>query len=268
VLDEGAFVDGDKTKLDGIAAGATANAGTVTGVTGTLPISSTGGATPAISIAAATTSAAGSMSSADKTKLDGIEANADVTDTTNVTAAGALMDSEVTNLADVKAFDTSDYATAAQGAKADSAQQPPSEGAFANGDKTKLDAIAAGATAYNDAAAIAAVEGEATLDLGGAVTIAGESKLERAKVVTLSTGGGNTLTAATHSGTYCYVTAGDVTLFAISAVGQQVLIMNDTGGSITLSKDAGDTLVGTTTILDEATVTCVAVTASTWFVIG
>lgn len=112
------------------------------------------------------------------------------------------------------------------------------------------------------------MEGEATLDLGGAVTIAGESKLERAKVVTLSTGGGNTLTAATHSGTYCYVTAGDVTLFAISAVGQQVLIMNDTGGSITLSKDAGDTLVGTTTILDEATVTCVAVTASTWFVIG
>ena len=30
-----------------------------------------------------------------KTKLDGIEAGADVTDTANVTAAGALMDSEV-----------------------------------------------------------------------------------------------------------------------------------------------------------------------------
>ena len=83
--------------------------------------------------------------SVDGTKLDGIEANADVTDTANVTAAGALMDSEVTNLADVKAFDTTDYATAAQGVKADSAQQPPSEGAFVNGDKTKLDGIAAGA---------------------------------------------------------------------------------------------------------------------------
>jgi len=58
---------------------------------------------------------------ADGTKLDGVEANADVTDTTNVTAAGALMDSEVTNLAQVKAFDTTDYATAAQGAKADTA---------------------------------------------------------------------------------------------------------------------------------------------------
>ena len=49
---------------------------------------------------------------ADHTKLNGIEASADVTDATNVTAAGALMDSEVTNLADVKAFDTTDYATA------------------------------------------------------------------------------------------------------------------------------------------------------------
>ena len=59
----------------------------------------------------------------DGTKLDTVETNADVTDTTNVTAAGALMDSEVTNLAQVKAFDTSDYATAAQGTTADSALQ-------------------------------------------------------------------------------------------------------------------------------------------------
>ena len=57
----------------------------------------------------------------DGTKLDGIEASADVTDTANVTAAGALMDSEVTNLAQVKAFDSSDYATAAQGTTADAA---------------------------------------------------------------------------------------------------------------------------------------------------
>jgi hypothetical protein len=60
----------------------------------------------------------------DGTKLDGIEASADVTDTTNVTAAGALMDSEVTNLAQVKAFDSADYATAAQGVLADGAVQP------------------------------------------------------------------------------------------------------------------------------------------------
>ena len=58
---------------------------------------------------------------ADHSKLNAIEASADVTDTANVTAAGALMDSEVTNLAEVKAFDSSDYATAAQGTLADNA---------------------------------------------------------------------------------------------------------------------------------------------------
>ena len=53
-----------------------AGTGTVTAVTGTAPIASSGGTAPAISISAATTVAAGSMSAADKTKLDGIAANA------------------------------------------------------------------------------------------------------------------------------------------------------------------------------------------------
>jgi len=43
----------------------------------------------------------------DGTKLDGIEASADVTDVTNVTSAGALMDSELASIADVKALDQS-----------------------------------------------------------------------------------------------------------------------------------------------------------------
>ena len=109
------------------------------------------------------------FTTADHAKLDGIEASADVTDATNVTAAGSLMDSEVTNLAAVKAFDGSDYATAAQGTKADSAQQPPSEGAFANGDKTKLDGIEASADVTDTAnvtAAGALMDSELT-DLAG-----------------------------------------------------------------------------------------------------
>ena len=65
-----------------------------------------------------------SYTTAEKNKLAGIEAGADVTDATNVTSAGALMDSEVANLAAVKAFDPADYATAAQGDLADSAVQP------------------------------------------------------------------------------------------------------------------------------------------------
>ncbi len=71
----------------------------------------------------------------DETKLDGIESSADVTDTANVTAAGALMDSELTDLAGVK------------GVTISTLQEKPSEGAFADGDKTKLDGIATAATA-------------------------------------------------------------------------------------------------------------------------
>ena len=41
-----------------------------------------------------------------------VEDDADKTDTANVEAAGALMDSEVTNLSQVKAFDSTDYAAA------------------------------------------------------------------------------------------------------------------------------------------------------------
>jgi hypothetical protein len=59
------------------AIGAGTGSGTVTSVSGTLPISvATGTTTPVISISAATTSAAGSMSAADKTKLDGIATSA------------------------------------------------------------------------------------------------------------------------------------------------------------------------------------------------
>lgn len=57
---------------DGAAwASAGGGGGTVTGVAGTAPIVSSGGATPAISITPATSGAAGSMSAADKAKLDG-----------------------------------------------------------------------------------------------------------------------------------------------------------------------------------------------------
>ena len=47
------------------------------------------------------------MTDAQETKLDSVESSADVTDATNVTAAGALMDSELTSIADVKALDQS-----------------------------------------------------------------------------------------------------------------------------------------------------------------
>lgn len=59
--------------------------GGVTNVTGTAPIVSTGGSTPVISINLATSSTAGSMSAADKQKLDGIAASATNTPLSNAT---------------------------------------------------------------------------------------------------------------------------------------------------------------------------------------
>lgn len=79
-----------------------------------------------------------------KTKLDGISTSADVTDATTVEAAGALMDSELTDLAGVK------------GVTISTLQPKPSEGAFANGDKTKLDGIEASADVTDTANVTAA----------------------------------------------------------------------------------------------------------------
>jgi hypothetical protein len=95
------------------------------------------------------------FTSADNTKLDGIEASADVTDATNVAAAGALMDSELAGLAAVKA----------------------TTGTFLTADQTKLDAIeasadvtdttnvtAAGALMDSEVTNLAAVKAFATSD--------------------------------------------------------------------------------------------------------
>ncbi len=77
----------DGSKLDGIEAGAT-------------------GDQTAAEIRAAIVAASDSnvFTDADHTKLNAIEASADVTDTANVTAAGALMDSELTSITSVKAL--------------------------------------------------------------------------------------------------------------------------------------------------------------------
>ena len=139
------FTTADHAKLDGIEASADVTDATNVTAAGALMDSelseiATVKALTAAGISGSFTAASASFSTRVTANDAKLTAN-----TSNVTSAGALMDSEVTNLAEVKAFDSTDYATAAQGAKADSAQQPPSEGAFANGDKTKLDGIEASA---------------------------------------------------------------------------------------------------------------------------
>ncbi len=77
----------DISKLDGIEAGATADQ-----------------TAAEIKTAYESNADTNAFTDADESKLDGIEVGADVTDTTNVTAAGALMDSELTSIASVKAL--------------------------------------------------------------------------------------------------------------------------------------------------------------------
>lgn len=132
-----------------------------------------------------------SFTTADETKLDGIEAGADVTDTANVTAAGALMDSEVTNLAAVKAFDPTDYATAAQGSLADSALQSSDIGVSVQAydvDTAKLDVAQEftatqnfNATTLTDGATInwdLSANQVASVTLGGNRTLAAPTNLK------------------------------------------------------------------------------------------
>lgn len=107
--DSNVFTDADHSKLDSIAGSTTEEIQDIAGA-----LVATGGTKTGISvvyddannnmdfIVASQTDE--NFTTADHSKLDGIEASADVTDTTNVTAAGALMDSEVTNLAFVKSL--------------------------------------------------------------------------------------------------------------------------------------------------------------------
>jgi len=84
---DGRDIATDGSKLDGIESSATAD--------------QTGAEIKSLYEAEANTNA---FTDALQTKLSGIETGADVTDTANVTAAGALMDSELTNLTAVKAI--------------------------------------------------------------------------------------------------------------------------------------------------------------------
>ena len=107
------MTDAQETKLDSVESNATADqtdeeiqdivgamltGNTETGITVTYQ---DGDGTIDFAVASQTDE---NFTSADHTKLDGIEASADVTDADNVTAAGALMDSECSSVSSLKAI--------------------------------------------------------------------------------------------------------------------------------------------------------------------
>ena len=130
----------------------------------------------------------------DGTKLDGIETGADVTDTANVTAAGALMDSEVTNLADVKAFDPADYATPDDVETASLSAQTGTTYTLVIGDRGQI------VTMSNASANTVTIPTNASVsfDTGSVVTViqigAGDTTVEGATGVTVNGTSGGSVT--------------------------------------------------------------------------
>jgi hypothetical protein len=205
--DSNVFTDADHSKLDGIEASATADQTD---------------AEIRAAVEAATDSNV--FTDADHSKLDGIEASADVTDTANVTAAGALMDSEVTNLAQVKAFDSSDYATAAQGTTADSALQNVVE------DTTPQ---LGGDLASNGNDILFADNDKAIFGAGSDLQIYHHS-------------GGNSIIAETGTGDL-FVQATNIQLE--DASGNNMIVANS-GGAVNLYHNTGEKLATTSTGID------------------
>ena len=171
------------------------------------------------------------------------------------------MDSEVTNLAQVKAFDSSDYATSAQGATADNAL-PKSGGAMTGAittnstfdgrdvatDGTKLDGIEAGAevnptngeieTSYNSQVPeVTQSEAEA-----GTVTTVKRWTPQRVKqaIDALAGSSGGKFGITDVNGTYTYYTTIELALSAASSgdtIEQFANVSVSTASSITLNKD-------------------------------
>jgi hypothetical protein len=207
----GVFVAADKTKLDGIAAGAQVNVATNLGYT---TAASTGTVTSSTgtdaTLPAATTSLAGLLTGADKTKLDGIAAGAQVNVATNLTYSTAATTGTVNSSTGTNA--TIPAATTSLA------------GLMTNADKTKLDGIAAGAQV------------NVGTDLG--ITGTGDTR-----TVTSSTGTNVTIPVATTTTAGWLSTADKTKLDGIQA-GAQVNVA--TNLSVTGGTTAGPTINSST----------------------
>ena len=177
---------------------------TVQSVTGTTPIVSSGGATPAISITASTTSAAGSMSAADKIKIDATSGTntGDNAGVTAVTGTTPVVSSGGTTPAISMAAATasvSGYATSTQITKLDGiATAATANGTVTGsgttsgtntGDQTDISGNAATATLATNVSTNANLTGHVT-SVGNASTLNSFTSTELRGAITDETGTG------------------------------------------------------------------------------
>lgn len=207
------FTSTEKTKLSGIAESAnnyslpTAAADTLGGVKVGTRLTITDG------VLSADSQTENSFTTTLKNKLDGIEASADVTDATNVAAAGAVMDSELIATSagagdagkPIK-LDAAGHVDATMINDADISLDSVTEGAtnkfYTSTEKTKLSGIAESANNYshpNHSGDVTSVADGATTIANGAVSLAKMANLAANTIigrVTASTGVPEALTAA------------------------------------------------------------------------
>ena len=189
----------DKTKLDSVTASAAALSSTLPVDVGTAAIGDgttaarsnhvhghgnlAGGSFHAAAIAAG---ASGFMTGADKTKLDGVEALADVTDAANVASAGAVMDGDFAAngallRSDVGVYTTTPLTTVTSTGAGSAGyllqldNDGKADGRVLSTDGTKLDGIESGADNVSSSSVLAALAEAATAkDMGtGAITNVG-----------------------------------------------------------------------------------------------
>ena len=287
--DSNVFTDADHTKLNGIEASATADQSN---------------AEIRAAVEAATDSNV--FTDADHSKLNGIEASADVTDTTNVVAAlTAGTNVAIAGDGTISATDTNTTYTVGDGGltqknftttlknKLDAieasatADQTDAEiraaveaatdsNVFTDADHSKLNGIAASATAYADSDAISAVEGEATLALAGSVTVATGKTFVSRRLPVVALTASTTLSEATHAGNYVFVTGSSIviTIPDNQGAGVHFTIINNDGNGFTLrtnsGSSAGDNMNGAQTDIAVAArngVTCIS-TGTDYVVLG
>ena len=195
-----------------------------------------------------------------KNKLDGIEASADVTDTTNVTAAGALMDSELTSITDVKALNQSVVSGASPTFSTANMTDASNKRFMTDAQESKLDSVETNADVTDTANVKAALNANlTTLTIGDSddtITIPGDL------VVTGTTTTNNVETVSTSNGVVFEGNAADaneVTLLAATVTADRTATLPDLTGHVALFSAAPTATVSATpaelNILDGVTAT-------------